>query len=122
LLSSADERTSQDTKRKRESDGHSRTVERRRTDNSGHQDKAREGGALTNYRAQMRDKSGRQDNARERGALTSCRAQTEGQVRTLRESERARGTNFLSRADGGVIQDTKTKRESKGYSRTVERR
>jgi hypothetical protein len=63
-LSSVDAQTSQDNKRKRESEGHSLTVERRQT-----------------------DKSGQQEKARDRGALTPYRAQTDGQVRTARESD-----------------------------------
>jgi hypothetical protein len=41
------------------------------------------------------------------GALTSYQVQREAQVRTLKESEQARGTHILSSAEGGSIQDTK---------------
>src|SRR6266850_978011 len=57
-----------------------------------------------------------------RGALTSCRAQREGLVRTLKESDRARGTHILSRAEGGSRQDTERIRPREGHSHSVERR
>ena len=69
------------TKRKQESEGHSRTMRHGGRDKSGRQEKAREQGALTVCQAQ-RDKSGRQEKAREREVLTACRAQRGGQVRT----------------------------------------
>src|SRR6267142_1892517 len=44
------------------------------------------------------DKSGHGNNPTERGALTSWRAQTDGQVRTWKQSDRARGTHLLEDA------------------------
>jgi hypothetical protein len=46
----------------------------------------------------------------------------EGQVRTPRETERARVTHFLSSADTETSQDTKRKLESEGHSLPVEPR
>src|SRR6267142_726512 len=98
-LESADRQTSQDTERIRPSEGHSHPGERRWTDKSGH------GKNLT-----------------ERGALTNWRAQTDGQVRTRKESDRARGTHRLESADGQTSQDTERIRPSEGHSQTGEHR
>src|SRR6267142_1410159 len=82
-LESADGWTSQDMEGIRASEGHSHSGERRRTDKSGH---------------------GR--NLSKQGALTSWRAQMDGQVRTRKESEQARGTHKLESADRRTSQDT----------------
>jgi len=50
-------------------------------------------------------------------ALTDCQAQREGQVRTLRESERARGTHRLLSTEAETSQD-KRRQESKRHSQT----
>ena len=78
-LSSADGVISQDTKRKQVGEGHSPSVECRRTDKAGHQKKM----------------SGQ-------GAPTDCRAQKEGQIRTLKERKQVMGTHFLSSTEGGA--------------------
>jgi hypothetical protein len=97
FLSSADEGTSQDTHKKRESEAHSLPVKHRCMDMSGHQKKPR----------------GPE-------ALTPCRIQREGQVRTTRESERARETHQLSSTVGRISRDTMKGRESEGHSPPVE--
>src|SRR6267142_1062820 len=56
-----------------------------------------------------------------RGALTNCRAHREGQVRTLKETEHARGTHSLSSAQGGSSQDTERNRACEGHSLSIER-
>src|SRR6267142_2058357 len=68
------------------------------------------------------DKSGHGNNPTERGALTNWRAQTDRQVRTQKQSNRARGTHFLESADGRTSQDTETIRPSEGHSPPGERR
>jgi hypothetical protein len=75
-LESADQGTSQDMGRVRASDGHSLSGERR-----------------------QRDKLGHGKNPSEWVPLTIWRAQTEGQVKTQKESEQARGTYPLESAD-----------------------
>jgi len=45
-----------------------------------------------------------------RGELTNCQAHREGQVRTLKETERARGTHELSSTQGGSSKDTERNR------------
>ena len=85
--------TSQDTERIRQSEGHSPTG-----DDIG------------------RDKSGHGKSPTERGALTSWRRHREGQVRTQKESYRARGTHQLETTSGGISQDTERIRPSKGHS------
>src|SRR6267142_118500 len=68
------------------------------------------------------DKSGHGRNLSKRGALTSWRAQMDGQVRTWKESERARGTHFLESTDRQTSQDTEGIRASEGNSLPGERR
>src|SRR6266850_497712 len=68
------------------------------------------------------DKSGHRKNPTKRGALTYWRAQTDGQVRTQKESDRARGTHRLESADGRTSQDMERIRPSEGHSQTGERR
>ena len=51
-------------------------------------------------------KSGDRKKPTEQGALTSWRPHREGQVRTQRETDRARGTHFLETTSGGTSQDT----------------
>ena len=63
-----------------------------------------------------RDKSGHRKNPTERGALTNWRQHREGQVRTRKESDRARGTHELETALGGTSQNTERIRPSKGHS------
>ena len=63
-----------------------------------------------------RGKSGHRKNPTERGALTLWRQHREGQVRTWKESDRARGTHFLDTASGGTSQDTERIRQSEGHS------
>src|SRR5580698_8952011 len=68
-----------------------------------------------------RDKSGHGKNPTERGALTSWRPHREGQVRTQKESDRARRTHVLETASGGTSQDTERVRVSEEHSRTGDR-
>jgi len=62
------------------------------------------------------DKSGHRKNATKQRALTNWRWQTEGQVRTWKETDQARGTHFLEMAEGWTSQDTERKQLSKGHS------
>ena len=62
------------------------------------------------------DKSGHRKNVTEQGALTSWRPQREGQVRTQKESDQARGTHILETTEGGTSQDMERKQLSKGHS------
>jgi hypothetical protein len=71
-LSSIEDGISQETKRKKEENRLSLSI---------------------NHRG--RDKSGHQEKVREQRILTSCQTQREGQVRTLRESKHMRGTYQL---------------------------
>src|SRR6267142_2391385 len=68
------------------------------------------------------DKSGHGKNLTKQGALTNWRAQTDGQVRTQKESDRARGTHFLESADGRTSQDMERIQPSKGHSLPGEHR
>ena len=63
-----------------------------------------------------RDRSGHRKDPTERGALTNWRQHQEGQVRTRKESDRARGTYSLETASGGTSQDTGRIRPSEGHS------
>jgi hypothetical protein len=54
----------------------------------------------------------------EQRALTSWIVQTEGQIRTRKEFERARGTHSLDGADIGTSQDMEKIHASEEYSRT----
>ena len=56
------------------------------------------------------------NNPTERGALTFWRRHWEGQVRTQKQSHRARGTHQLETASGRTGQDTETIPPSKGHS------
>jgi hypothetical protein len=69
-----------------------------------------------------RDLSGHGKELTEREALTSWRWQREGLVRTLKETDQARGTHFLGTAEGGTCQDTERDRLSKGCSRAADGR
>jgi len=89
-LETAEGGTSQDTERNRHSKEHS------------HPEDGRE-----------RDKSGYGKTAAEKGVLTSWIQQREGQVRTRKETDRARGTHFLETAEGGTSQDTERTRPRK---------
>jgi len=51
-------------------------------------------------------------------ALTDWRWQREGQVRTWKQSDQARGTHRLEIAEGGISQDMERKQPSKGHSQT----
>src|SRR5580698_8158487 len=68
-----------------------------------------------------RDKSGHGKNPTERGALTLWRPHREGQVRTRKESDRARRTHGLETASGGTSQDTERIRPTEAHSRTGDR-
>src|SRR6267142_825991 len=71
----------------------------------------------------MQRKEGvRMQKANKQGALTLWRAQTDGQVRTRKQSDRARGTHFLESTDGRTSQDTETIQPSEGHSPTGEHR
>ena len=83
----------------RASEGHSRSVESRHKDKSGHG-----------------------NNASQEGALTSWRAQKQGQVRTRKECEPGRDTHILESPDTKTSQDTERMRASEGYSPTGEPR
>ena len=50
------------------------------------------------------------------GALTPWRWQREGQVRTWKESDQARGTHSLEMAEEGTSQDMERMWPSKGHS------
>jgi hypothetical protein len=66
------------------------------------------------------DKSGHQTRVNKRGALTPWPGQREGQIRTPKESERARDTHMLVSAE---VQGSTMKqgiRESEGHSRSGE--
>jgi hypothetical protein len=86
ILESVEVETSQDGAGKQGSEGHSRPEEHK-----------------------GRGKSGRLKGERERGALTSWKAQREGQVRTTKGREHARGTHFLDSAEVETIQDGERK-------------
>jgi len=98
--------------KKWESEEHALPVECRGRDMSGYRKKMRKRRALTLCQAQGRDKSGHRNKPSERGALTPCRVWREGQVRSSRESEQAKGTHFLSHAKGGATQDIERNRAS----------
>jgi len=71
----------------------------------------------------MQRKEGvRMQKANERGALTSWRVQMDGQVRTRKQSDQARGTDQLESADRRTSQDTETIQLSDGHSLPGERR
>jgi len=86
FLEMAEGGTSQDTERKRPTEGHSQTGDGRGRDKSGHRKK------VTNQ-----------------GTLTFWRWQREGQVRTQKESDQPRDTHKLEMAEGGTSQDTERK-------------
>jgi hypothetical protein len=48
--------------------------------------------------------------------------QSEGEVRTSKETEWARGTHVLSNVKGGTSQDTERNQASEGYAHSVERK
>ena len=50
------------------------------------------------------------------GHLLSGDPHREGQVKTWKETDRARGTHFLDTASGGTSQDTERNRPSEGHS------
>jgi hypothetical protein len=76
-LSYADGETNQDSKRKLESEKHSQTV-----------------------KCRGRDKLGQQEKAGVQVALTPCQTQRKEQIRTSRESKRAKGTHLLLGTEG----------------------
>ena len=100
--------------RKQLSKEHSQTGDGRGRDKSGHGGKATEQGALTFWRWQRRAS---QD--MERMQLSKGHSQTtwkrEGQVRTQKECNQARGTHQLETAEGGTSQDMERKQLSKGH-------
>jgi hypothetical protein len=143
-LSNIDGGKCQDTERKREGEGDSRTVKRTRRDKSGPRKSERargthslsstdgEAGQGTNTKRESKghpqtveyrrmDKLRHQDKARKRGALTLCEAQTE-QVRKPREHWRAMRTHFLSKVNRGIYQDTNIMQEGERNSLPGERR
>jgi len=63
-----------------------------------------------------RDKSGHRKKATEQGVLTHWRQHREGQVRTWKETDQARGTHFLETRERGTSQDTERNQPSKGHS------
>ena len=68
-----------------------------------------------------RDKSGHRKTLDERGGTHSGDPHREGQVKTRKETDRARGTHKLETASGGRSQDTERNRPSKGHSRPGDR-
>ena len=56
------------------------------------------------------------------GALTLWRGQREGLVRTRKETDRARGTHPLEKAEGGTGQNTERNQPSEGHSQTRDNR
>jgi hypothetical protein len=87
------------TKKNRQREGHSRSVEHRR------------------------DKSGHRKNTSKKGKLTPYRAHREGQVRTPKSSEQARSTHSLRSAERWQVRKHKeTERENKGCSLPIRRR
>jgi hypothetical protein len=96
-LSRADGGTSEKTERKPASEGYSPTVEA-------------EGATSENTRRKPVR------------VFTNCRGQREGQMRVPKESQRARGTHILSKAEGGTSEHTERKTASEGYPQTVEGR
>jgi len=90
--------TSQDTERNRPSKGHSLSGDRIGRYKSGHRKKPTEQGALTNWRPHQ-----------------------EGQVRTWKETDQARGTHSLETTKGGTSQDMERNQLSKGHSQTGDR-
>ena len=93
ILETAEDKTSQDMEREQLSKGHSLPGDSRGRDKSGHRKKA----------------TGQ-------GALTPWRQQREGQVRTWKESNQARGTYKLEIAEGWTSQDMERKQPSEGHS------
>ena len=85
-LERADVGTNQDMKTTRGSEGNSLAREGRRRDWSGHRNKIRQRGELTSWRGQMSQL-----------------------VRTLKQTEIARGTHSLERVDVKTSQDIETK-------------
>jgi uncharacterized protein (UPF0548 family) len=63
-----------------------------------------------------RDKSGHRKNPTEQGALTIWRPHQEAQVRTQKESDRARHTHELETTSGGASQDTERIQQSEAQS------
>ena len=63
-----------------------------------------------------RDKLGHGKNPTGRGALTYWKPHREGDVRTRKKSDRARGTHILETKSGGTSQDKKRNRPSEGHS------
>jgi len=128
-LESTEGETGQNSKRKREGNGHSLSGEHRwrlvrkvqeskgardthflecRRDESGQRKKAREEWALTPWRAQMETSQESEKKVRELGTPTFWRVQ-EGQVRAQKESEGVMGTHNLESTEGGSGQDSEKK-------------
>ena len=61
-----------------------------------------------------RDKSGHRKKGTKQGALTSWRSQREGQGRTWKESNQARGTHFLETTEGGEVRTWKESDQARG--------
>ena len=67
-----------------------------------------------------RDKSGHGKNPTGREALTSCRRHREGQVRTQKGSDRARGTHILETASEGQVRTRKESDQVRGTTHSLE--
>ena len=90
VLETVERGTCQDTERYQPSKAHSPTGDGRGRDFSGH---------------------GRKQT--EQGTLTLCRRQMEGIIRTQKETDRARHTHFLEKAEGETCQDTERNRRAR---------
>jgi hypothetical protein len=138
-LQTAEGGTSQDKVRKRPSEGHSPTGDRRggasqdtkRSDQvrGTHSLETAEGGSSQNTKRKQlskghsqtrdrrgRDKSGHGKEVTKQGTLTFWTPQRKGQVRTRKGRNRARDTHFLETAEGGTSQGTARKLPSEGCS------
>jgi len=62
-----------------------------------------------------RDKSGHRKKLTEQGALTNWRPQREGQIRTQKETDQARGTHRLEITERGTSQDMERNQPSEGH-------
>jgi len=71
-------------------------------DKSGHRKNMTEQGHSHPGDHRGRDKSGHRKKVTKQGALTNWRPQKEGQVRTWKESNQARGTYTLETTEGGT--------------------
>ena len=108
--------TSQNTERIPPSEGHSHPGDGIGRDKSGHRKTPTERGALTFWRRHREGQVRTQkESHRARGTHI---LETGGQVRTQKEFHRAMGTHPLETASGGTSQDTETIPPSDGHSHT----